>query len=328
MIFISAQDSEKAFEWRPAIDRVLSTYAAEAEASSAPGRLIAAAAGRSMRCMPAITPGGRYMGTKHLVKARGGQVTYLICLFDQDDGRLAFILDAVHITAMRTAATSAAALTLLDPHAELDLAVLGSSMEARAHVEALADQFTVRRLRVYSPSAENRASFAAHFERALGISARAADSPEQAVGDASHVVTAARSHGEAPILYGSWLARRSLVVSIGSTLPSQRELDVSVIERAGLIVADEPRELALETGDMLEASARHVAFQSKLFSLQALARGELSQRLEPRPELVLFKSLGSGRQDVAVAEMVAERCSESGLGTELPVALTPKGSVV
>jgi alanine dehydrogenase len=324
VIFLSADDTRAVFEWDAAIDCITAAYSTEIEATSVPGRLVASAEGRSMRCMPAMTPGGRYMGTKHLVKARGGQITFLIALFDQDDGSLAYLVDAVHITALRTAATTTAALRLLGGPPALELAVLGSSMEARVHVEALASQFAIASLSVFSPNADNRTAFARHFESVLGIAVAAADSAEAAVSGASHVLAAARSRGELPILFADWLAPRAIVLSIGSTLPSQRELDVSVIERAATIIADEPHELASETGDMIEARKGRIAFEAKLYSLEQLARGELADRLDPRPALLLFKSLGSGRQDIAVAEMVADRCTAAGRGRELGVALLPK----
>ena len=324
MIFVSAEDTRAVFDWSSAIDCVVAAYRAQIEDSSTPGRLLAIAEGRSMRCMPAITPDGRYMGTKHLVKARGGQITFLIALFDQDDGSLAFLIDAVHITALRTAATTVAALRLLHGPPALRLAVLGSSMEARVHVEALQSQFEISELSVFSPNPVNRAAFGERCAAQLGIAVSVAESPQEAVAGASHVLTAARSHGELPILYADWLAPRAIVLSIGSTLPSQRELDISVIERATTIVADEPQELARETGDMIEAARAGIAFAPKLHSLQSLARGELDDHLHPPPELLLFKSIGSGRQDIAVAELIAERCSGAGIGQPLPVALVTK----
>jgi alanine dehydrogenase len=322
--FVSAEDTLAVFDWGSAIDCVVAAYRAQIEDSSAPGRLLAIAEGRSMRCMPAITPGGRYMGTKHLVKARGGQITFLIALFDQNDGSLAFLLDAVHITALRTAATTVAALRLLEGPPTLRLAVLGSSMEARTHVEALHAQFEISSLSVYSPNPVNRAAFGERCAQELGIAVNVAQSAQEAVAGASHVLTAARSRGEVPILYADWLAPQAIVLSIGSTLPSQRELDISVIERAAIIVADEPHELARETGDMIEAARAEIAFAPKLHSLQSLARGQLIEHLHPAPDLILFKSIGSGRQDIAVAELIAERCGAAGIGQPLPVALVTK----
>jgi ornithine cyclodeaminase/alanine dehydrogenase len=324
MIFLSSEDTRQVADWGAAVDCILSSYAAEIEPRSVPARVVAVASGRSMRCMPAISPTGRFMGTKHLVKSGNGNITFAIVLFDQEEGRLAYLVDGLHVTAMRTAATSAAALGLLSHDVELDLAVLGSGLEAATHVEAFAALRSIRSLAVYSPSAVNRAAFARRFDDELGIQVRIAGSAQDAVEGARHVLAAARSRDETPVLYSDWLAECALLVSIGSTLPSQRELDVGVIELAELIVADDPRELAEQTGDMLEATARGVDFERKLFSLQSLARGELADALRSRTGLRLFKSLGSGLQDIALAELLANRCREAGIGIQLPVALSVK----
>ena len=136
------------------------------------------------------------------------------------------------------------------------------------------------------------------------------------------MVAAARSHGERPILFGDWLGETAVIASIGSTLPSQRELDVSVIERAELIVADDPDELASQTGDMLAAREAGIEFASKLRSLHELAADP--SRVATVGGIRLFKSLGSGLQDVALAEQLAFRCVEAGLGRTLGVELVFK----
>ena len=160
MIFLSSDDTRSVADWPSAIDCVLSAYSTDIEPSSSPGRVLALASGRSLRCLPAISPTGRYMGTKHLVKSRSGQITYLITLFDQEDARLAYLIDGLYVTAMRTAATSAAALGLLSSQQELDLAILGSGLEASTHVEAVSAIRSIRTLSVYSPTPGSRAAFA------------------------------------------------------------------------------------------------------------------------------------------------------------------------
>lgn len=326
MRFVSLAETEAVFDWDEAIERVLAVYSVAGSAALAPGRVVIAPPGRSMRCMSAITPAGRYMGSKHLVKARGGQITYAITLFDQDDGRLAYVMDGAHITALRTAATSAAALRLLPELGPVDLAVLGSGAEAAAHVRGLARVLSLRSLSVFSPSREKRESFALRFAEELEIEAFATDSAERAVAGANQVVTAARSYDETPILEADWLEDAWSVVSIGSTLPHQRELSTSVIEAADLIVADDPEELTEQTGDMLAVRARGIDVGSKLHSLFDLAQGAIPiGAADSRPSRVLFKSLGSGLQDIAVAELVAERCDAAGIGSEIAGKLAVKG---
>jgi ornithine cyclodeaminase/alanine dehydrogenase len=112
------------------------------------------------------------------------------------------------------------------------------------------------------------------------------------------------------------------VVSIGSTLQEQHEVDVEVIRRADLIYADAPDEVAEETGDMLDATAAGIKFRSKLHSLQELVAGVVAGRRNS-DQILLYKSVGSALQDLAVAELCLRRAGELGIGTAMPVTTAP-----
>jgi ornithine cyclodeaminase/alanine dehydrogenase len=106
------------------------------------------------------------------------------------------------------------------------------------------------------------------------------------------------------------------VVSIGSTVPEQREVDPEVVRRADLIVADVPLEVSGETGDMIAAREAGVAFEHKLVALSDVVRGACvtRQRLD---NIVMFKSIGSGLQDIAVSEMCYAKAIAANAGTAL-----------
>jgi alanine dehydrogenase len=321
LIFISAQESQSLLDWPSAVDAMAAAYAAELPASATPRRSIAQIGDTWLRAMPAITPSGRFLGTKQIVRT-GGKVTYLIALFDRRDASLAYLIDGIEITRIRTAATTVAALRLLGAGKGIRLGVLGSGLEAKTHVEALANSCAVERLRVFSPTPENRASFARRCSEQFGFTAEAANSPEAAVRDATHIIAAARSRDESPILRADMIAPGALVASIGSTVPSQRELDIDVIAKASLIVADEPEELAKETGDMIAAAGAGITFVDRLFSLRQLLRGSIPARFTQNPALTLFKSLGSALQDLVFAERLVEAAALAGVGTTLPAGLS------
>jgi alanine dehydrogenase len=326
MKFLSEADTERLVDWPAAIGCMTEAYLEDPPAGSVPGRLIAFAATAWIRCLPAIPASARYMGTKQIARTAKGRLTYLITLADKETGELAFIVDGVALTAVRTAATTVAALAMLPGPEHLDLAILGSGLEAHKHLEALAAARRIRSLRIYSPTAENRERFARESAEKLGIDARAAATPAGAVEGASHVIAAARSRGEQPILHADWLAEDAIVASVGSTIPVQREVDASVIRRAAIIVADVPGELVEDTGDMIAAAAAGVEFASKLFSLHDLAQGRVPAAKLARG-VRLFKSVGSALQDIALAAWVAERALETGAGSDLGVDLKVKQSI-
>jgi alanine dehydrogenase len=318
-VFVSAAASEAVFSWADGVAAMQAAYAAPLEPGALPPRAVGRGNGSWLRTLPALPP-GRYFGAKLMgmsTTAESPGVEYVVVLFDRETSRIAAFVDAHHVTAFRTAATSGAALDRLAPAGPMRLAVLGSGLEATTHVRAFRAVREVEELVVYSPTPERRAAFAAE------LGGGAVGDPREAVAGATVVLAAARSRGELPILYGEWLADAAVVLSIGSTVPEQRELDASVVEWAERIVCDEVREVSEETGDMLEAARAGVAFSDKTHSLHALLAGELDAQLRTA-ERLLYKSVGSGLQDVVVASLILERAQAAGLATPLPIEFLPR----
>lgn len=327
MILLSAADTEKVSDWPSVIDCLRQAYAADASPKAIPGRLVAVDKSAWLRCMPAIPATGRYMGSKQIFRTREGKLNYLIVLFDKVEGRIAFLIDALAITAMRTAATSAVALDLLSAPGPLHLAVLGSGLEATHHVEAFSKVRHIDSLKVYSPTEANRQRFADTFGKLLNTNARAVAAPEAAVRGATHVLAAARSRGEQPTVYGDWLAPGAVIISVGSTHPTQREVDVSVIRRCDAIISDVPEEMATDTGDMMTATAEGVSFHDKLYALADLVQRRVPAERLAKDKIRMFKSVGSALQDVACAEYIALTAAARGLGTKLDFEFELKQSI-
>ena len=325
-VFVSSAAAAAVFSWPEAIGALASAYAAPAPASALPPRTVGSDDGAWLRTLPALPPGRRYFGAKLMGMATGASdpaVEYVIALFDRESSGIAAFIDGHRITAYRTAATSAAALDRLTPPGPIRLGVVGSGLEATMHVHAFAAVRALERVTVYSPTPKRREAFAAAVRRKLDVPAEASGDPENAVDGSSVVLAAARSYGERPTVFGQWLAPAAVVVSIGSTVPFQRELDVSVIAACDLIVCDAVEEVVDQTGDMLEASRAGIEFRDRTFSLHQLLAGELDSRL-PTARRPLFKSVGGGLQDVVVAEVVMRAALEAGLATPLPIQFEKK----
>ena len=112
------------------------------------------------------------------------------------------------------------------------------------------------------------------------------------------------------------------MLSIGSTLPEQREVDTDVIAAADLLVADVIDEVLHGTGDLLAAAAAGIDPAGRTVSLADVVSGRHPGRTGP-DQVVLYKSVGSAAQDLAVAAMCAARARELGLGTELAPIVVP-----
>ena len=325
-VFISSEAVEAVFEWPEVVAAIAEAYAADAPASATPPRVVGSDGKAWLRTLPALPPGGRYFGAKIMAKvldAAEPGVDYVIVLYDRETSRIAAFVDGHRVTAYRTAATSAAALDRLVGPGPIRLGVFGSGLEATMHVRAFAAVRPIAGLAVYSTTPERREAFAAAAEADLAIEAEAAETPEAAAAGADVVLAAARSHGEQPILFADWIEAEAAIVSIGSTVPDQREIDASVVEASDLIVCDAVEEVVEQTGDMIAAARAGVEFHDRVHSLHELLRGDLDEQVE-RAHRPMLKSVGGGLQDIVVAETLLRKAVAAGLATPLPIEFEKK----
>lgn len=316
--FLSQADTRRLLAWPDVISCLAAAYQRADDPGASPPRVVARKDGMWLRTLAAISGTGACMGAKIIAKGRARGTHHFIALWDAENTELGCLMDGKTITAMRTAGTSAVAVDCLAQERELGVAVLGSGREAAAHVSAIATVRKVRSLRVYSPTSANRERFAHNVAAELAVDCRAVDSARAALAEADLVIAAARSHDETPILEGAWLNPGMLIVSIGSTVPEQREVDAEVVRRADLIVADAPQEVSHESGDMLAALEAGIAFDHKLVSLSDVVRRRCAIRQRP-DNIVMFKSVGSSLQDIAVSEMCYAKARAANVGMALPI---------
>jgi ornithine cyclodeaminase/alanine dehydrogenase-like protein (mu-crystallin family) len=213
----------------------------------------------------------------------------MIQLFRADTGEPLAMMDGRLITEMRTAAVSAVAVDLLArPQAKV-LGILGSGVQARSHVRALAKVRRFDEIRVWSRSEGN----ARRFAEEVGARVMTA---EQVVSGADVVLTLTSS--PVPILQGRWLKKDATVCAVGAVTPDRRELDDEAMR--GVVVV-ESREAALrEPGDILLSNAQVAA------EIGELLQGAVIDRMG-RP--VVFKSVGIAIEDIAAAKLVYDKVS-------------------
>ncbi|MFW7345775.1 MAG: ornithine cyclodeaminase family protein [Pigmentiphaga sp.] len=304
-VFIGDDAVTALADWASAVAALRAAYAAPMAPDMVPPRVMARGDGFWLRGLCAVSPSGEYMGCKLIAASpRVRRASYLISLFDQRTMDLVALIDGNQVTGIRTAATAAVAVDLLAPRRPLNVAVIGSGFEAQGQLSALLAVREVEAVRVYSPNPDSRSRFAARFSGRAGV--RPVDSARQAVEGADVVVCAARSRDESPVIWGEWLEPGMTVVSIGSTLPEQREVDAGTMARAASIVADMPGEVAHDTGDAIAARQAGVDIAPKMVALADLASGKAAGRRAPG-DIVLYKSVGTALQDVVIGEMLLRK---------------------
>lgn len=311
LAFISSETVRSMIDWPGAVACLRAAYAIPHAPMSIPPRAVARGSFGWLRTMSAIPPGSRFMGAKIFGIGPKRMVNYAIVLVEQESGLIRALVDGAAITAIRTAATSALAIDRLTKSGPVRLGLLGSGDEARAHLAALAHVREISNVSIFSPTRSRREAFAAAAGQEFGIDCRAVESADEAAEDVDVLIAAARSQDESPILHASMLRPGMLAVSIGSTLPEQREADVTAINLCDLIVCDAVDEVLNETGDMLAAKAAQIDVGAKAMSLNALLSGQCEDRVAAAKQ-VMFKSVGNAIQDVVIAELAYEKAVAAG----------------
>ncbi len=259
-----------------------------------------------VRQMLTIEESRRYLGVMPVVAANamgaklvsfypknaGGTVpTHMavIALFRPDTGEPLASMDGRLITEMRTAAVSAAATKYLAAPDSRVLTLLGSGVQAGAHLAALSQIRDFAEIRVWSRTAAHAERFAVeHGAKAMLL--------EAAVRDADVVVTA--TNALEPILKGAWLKPGAHVNAVGSPRPSLRELDDEAM--ANVLIVDLREAVLKELGDVILSGA---AIYAEI--------GEIFAGLKPAPleKTTVFKSVGLAVEDIAAARLVYDLVS-------------------
>jgi thiomorpholine-carboxylate dehydrogenase len=272
--------------------------------------LIAFSAGRvvqPVRQMLSLEPQGGHFGAMPAAGAELGMgvklVTFypgnaarglpthlaIILLFRPETGEPLAVMDGRLITEMRTAATSALATRAMAAVDAAVLAVLGTGVQARVHMEALRLVRQFREVRVWGRTPERAARLAAD------VGAVAMTSAQEAVQGADVVVTATSSME--PILRGAWLGPGTHVNAVGWRGPKGRELDDEAMHSA-FVVADSREAVLREAGDVLLSGTK---VQAEL--------GEVLAGTKPIPPgmRTVFESVGIAAEDIAAATLVYDR---------------------
>ncbi|HTR77661.1 MAG TPA: hypothetical protein VMH39_06110 [Gemmatimonadaceae bacterium] len=270
--------------------------------------------------MPAYVGGPAALGAKVITIFPGNHGTAFdshqgaVLLFDTVNGSLEAVLDATPVTAIRTAAVSAVATRLLARPDADDLAILGSGVQARMHLEAIPAVRRIDRVRLWSRNRDHAQALARVAFEKLDRRVEVVDTAQDAVRDASIVCTT--TSARSPILQGEWLAAGAHVNVVGASTADSRELDSHAVARARLFV--DRRESALnEAGDILIPLQEGVITASHI-------RGEIGELLTGRAvgrqdarEITLFKSLGLAIEDMAAARYIVDRARATGAGSEI-----------
>lgn len=299
ILILSEADIAKVLKYEqliPAMERALADFSVGWVIQPVRNMLTIEEGKRFLGIMPAVAEFG--MGAKLVCfypkNAGTGTPTHLamIMLFEPETGQPLAFMDGRLITEMRTAAVSAAVTRHLMPPDSKVLALVGSGVQARAHLEALGGVCQFDEVRVWSRTPEHARRFAAlHGAQAMDL--------EPAVRGADVIVTATNSLE--PLLRGAWLKPGAHINAVGSPRPAWRELDDAIMHN--VLIVDSREAVLKESGDVILSKAPIFAEAGEIFAGRKVVR---------RTETTVFKSVGIAVEDIATARLVYDAVTSEG----------------
>ena len=249
--------------------------------------------------MPVIA--GDFIGVKNVTfypgNAECGLDTHMatIALMRRATGEPLAMMDGRLITEMRTAAVSAVAWAALTPlhfnAPPLSLGILGSGVQAHAHLQALRHVWPqLEEIRIWSRTHAHAERLAANSSE--GSPARAVAIEEASAADVVLTVTSSPE----PVLHGRHLSPRALVLAVGATGSTLRELDDEVLH-GSYLVADARSCVERESGDVRLSGAKVHAEIGEILAHPDAAK-------IPRDRRIIFKSVGLAIEDLTGARLV------------------------
>jgi ornithine cyclodeaminase len=222
------------------------------------------------------------------------------------------VVNASAVTEIRTAAVSVVATDLLARPDADQLAVIGTGVQARAHIVALDGARQLRQIRVAGRDPVRTERFADSLRGQTAAPVKACGSARDAVAGAGIIVTATSS--AQPVLHRDWVEAGTHINAVGACLPHQRELDTATVA-AGVLFADRRDSLLAESGDYRLAAAEGAVTESQVRAeLGELLLGTATGRASA-DEITIFESLGLAIEDLAAASRIYQLAAQTGAGT-------------
>ena len=318
--FIRSADVRRLIDMRETIEVMRETFRLlggpdPSVVMPARGVMSAGPDGAALLLMPARLDALNAMGVKLLTfypanPTRGWPaIQGLLVVYDPETGAVRCLIEADHVTALRTGATSGLATDLLARPDADTLTLIGAGVQGEQQIAACRAVRDIRRIRLVDQRPERAERLAERLRAGSGATPQIELDPEatRAVRDSAIVITATTA--ERPLFPGDALAPGTHVNAIGTYQPHARELDEALLARATLVVDD--RAACLETAGELVIPIRAGRLSPAAIAAEL---GALVTSVHPGrrtdDEVTVFKSVGLAAQDVSLGDRIWRRWRE------------------
>jgi alanine dehydrogenase len=314
-IYLSEDDVTWLLDMDAAIECVEESFRqwADAQAENQPRRR-SSAGGATLHVLSAGAAYLGYVGHKSYVTTRTG-ARFFFTLYEAEKGQPVAMIEASLLGQMRTGAASGVATKYMARPDATVVGCFGTGYQARSQLKAVCSVRRVERVDVYGRDDKRRRAFADEMAEYCSVPMIPVHTPEQAVAEKDIVICATTS--KVPLFDGHMLSEGTHLNVVGSNYLTKAEIDVTTIRRADYIVCDSVDACRLEAGDFVPALEDGSLDWSRVHELSDVVVGRETGRAH-REDITLFKSVGLGLEDLAVAVRVFQRAREQGLGRPLP----------
>lgn len=262
----------------------------------------------------ADVPGG-FIATKQYTYV-SGKLKFLVCLFSSETGDLLALIEGDKLGQMRTGAASGVATKYLARNDAATAGIIGTGLQARTQLEAIAAVRKLNSAKVYGRDSEQREKFASEMSARLGISVKAVPSAAEATSDVAILCTATTA--SQPVVNGENVSAGTHINAIGANHMKKRELDAATVAKCGKIYVDSIEQSRQEAGDLVLGFAGQEQRWNTVRELSTLVTGICPGRTDDS-QITLFKSNGIAAWDLAAAVCIYRLAQEQKLGRQLPL---------
>ena len=236
-----------------------------------------------------------------------------VVLNDVETGRVDAVMEGSQITAMRTGAVSGVATKYLARKEANRLGIFGAGVQARRQLQAVCEVRKIQSVSVYDTRKDTTKDFIAKATAQGDFSIAIAATPDEVVQQSDIIVTATTS--TTPVFNGRHIKLGTHINAIGAFIPTAREVDNETILTSKIVVDSIDAALA-EAGDIIIPLKDGVIRRQNIWAeLGEIVTGKKPGRTS-EDEKTLFKSVGLGIQDAAVAMLVFKKAQSLGVGTQ------------
>lgn len=244
----------------------------------------------------------------------------LALVFEANSGQpIALLMDNGYISQLRAGAAGALAVRYLANPTLNRVAVIGSGGQAYIQLKSLMMDQQIGLVSVWGRSPMHVDSYARRMVEDHDLNIEIAPSPEAAVRSADLIITATSS--QQPLLKAAWLKPGVHINAVGSNSPGKQELDVDILQRADVIIADK-LDQCMATGEIHHGLAAGVITPQQIQGeLGDLIKGKIPGRTHP-DQITLADLTGVEVQDTVIATLAMEKALFLGLGLRVESPLS------